>query len=71
MPGIRRAWSEEDIAKLKSMAGKRPAKEIAAELQRSPGAVCVEASKLRIPLRTRSRILRRAMPSSPAERSAT
>jgi hypothetical protein len=66
MPDAKR-WSEEDIAKLKSMAGKMPAKEIAAQLQRSPGAVCVEASKLKIPLRTRSRVPQpRAIPSTPA-----
>jgi hypothetical protein len=72
MPHTKRAWTEEDIAKLKSMAGKMPAKEIAAQLQRSPGAVCVEASKLKIRLRTRSAVPRpRAMPSIPGERSAT
>jgi hypothetical protein len=50
----RRPWSEDDIAKLKSMAGKLPAKDIAAELGRSAGATVVEASKLKISLRTRS-----------------
>ena len=52
MPDSRRPWSEDDIAKLKSMAGKLPAKEIAAELGRSPGATVVEASKLGLSLRT-------------------
>ena len=42
MPDSRRPWSEDDIAKLKSMAGRFPAREIAAELERSPGAVFVE-----------------------------
>jgi len=42
-------WTEDDIAKLKRMAGKVPAKDIAAELGRSRGVV--EASKLRISLR--------------------
>ena len=51
--GRRRPWSEDDIAKLKSMAGKLPAKDIAAELGRSAGATVVEASKLKISLRTR------------------
>jgi hypothetical protein len=53
MPRTKRTWTESDIAKLKSMAGKIPAKEIAAELGRTPGAINVEASKLRISLRTR------------------
>ena len=42
----RRPWSEDDVAKLKSLAGRRPAKEIAAELGRTAGATVVEASKL-------------------------
>ena len=44
-------WTEDDIAKLKSMAGKFPARDIAAELGRSWGAVAVEASKLKLSLR--------------------
>ena len=36
MPGSRRPWSEDDIAKLKSMAGRFPAREIAAELAEAP-----------------------------------
>ena len=44
-------WTEDDIAKLKRMAGKVPAKDIAAELGRSRGATVVEASNLRISLR--------------------
>jgi hypothetical protein len=44
-------WTEDDIAKLKRMAGKVPAKDIAAELGRTRGATVVEASKLRISLR--------------------
>ena len=51
MPG--RRWSEDDIAKLKSLAGRLPAKEIAAELGRSPQATVLEASKLKISLSTR------------------
>lgn len=57
MPDNRRSWIEADIAKLKSMAGKLPAKEIAAELDRSRGATLVEASKLKISLRTRPHFL--------------
>ena len=34
MPDSRPPWSEDDIAKLKSMAGRFPAREIAAELDR-------------------------------------
>ena len=37
MPDNRRPWTEAEIAKLKSMAGKLPTKEIAAELGRSQG----------------------------------
>ena len=58
MPNSRRPWSEDDIAKLKSMAGRFPAREIATELGRSPGAVVVEASKLKISLARRSGIAR-------------
>jgi hypothetical protein len=49
----RRPWSEDDVAKLRSMAGRLPAKEIAAELGRTPQATMVEASKLKISLSTR------------------
>ena len=56
MPDTKRPWSEDDIAKLKSMAGKFPTKEIAAELGRSVGATLVEASKLKVSLRTRPHI---------------
>ena len=56
MPETKRPWSEDDIAKLKSMAGKFPTKEFAAELGRSVGATLVEASKLKVSLRTRPHI---------------
>lgn len=49
----RRLWTEEDIAKLKAMAGRRPAKDIANELGRSLGATVNVAAKLRVPLGTR------------------
>ena len=55
MPGSGRAWTEDDIAKLKAMAGRVPSERIAAELGRSDGAVAVEACKLRVSLRTRPR----------------
>ena len=44
-------WTEDDISKLKRLAGTLPAKAIAAELGRSQGAVVVEASKLKVSLR--------------------
>jgi hypothetical protein len=49
----RRPWSEDDVAKLRSMAGRLTTKEIAAELGRTPQATMVEASKLKISLSTR------------------
>jgi len=55
MSNTRRLWSEDDIATLKSLAGKRPLIEIAAKLHRSPTAVAVEAWKLGLSLRTRPR----------------
>ena len=48
-------WTEDDIAKLKRMAGKVAAKDIAAELGRSRGATVMEASKLRLSLRCSKR----------------
>ena len=51
--GVRYPWSEDDVAKLKSLAGRRTTKEIAAELGRTTGATVVEASKLTISLDTR------------------
>jgi hypothetical protein len=48
-----RTWSEEDIAKLKSMAGRRRAKDIAVALGRSVEATVVAASKMKLSLRTR------------------
>jgi hypothetical protein len=51
MPDFKR-WTEGDIAKLKSMAGKVPAKQIAAELSRTVGATAVVACRLGLSLRT-------------------
>jgi hypothetical protein len=51
MPESNRRWSEEDISKLKSLAGKMPVGQIAAKLGRTEGAVMVEASKLKLSLR--------------------
>ena len=50
---IGRPWSEDDLAKLKRMAGRRPTKEIAAELGRSVEATVAVASRLKLSLRTR------------------
>ena len=47
----RRRWSDDDMAKLQSMAGKYPAKHIAAELGRGLPATMVKAHQLRISLR--------------------
>jgi hypothetical protein len=46
-----RAWTENDIAKLKTLAGKLPVKDIAVELGRSSGATIVQAHKLGLSLR--------------------
>jgi hypothetical protein len=48
-----RTWSGEDIAKLESMAGRRPANDIAVALGRTVEATVVAASKLKLSLRTR------------------
>ena len=53
MPDNRRSWTEEDIAKLKNLAGKLALREIATELGRTPGATAVEASKLGLSLSRR------------------
>ena len=55
MPESRRAWKEDDIARLKAMAGKVPGERIAAEFGRTVGAIAIEASKLGLSLRTRRR----------------
>ena len=44
----RRPWTEDDNAKLKSLAGTKPAATVAAELGRTEGSVKVQASKLRL-----------------------
>ena len=55
MPDSRRAWTEEDVAKLETMAGKIPLRQIAAELGRTAAATAVQASKLGISVRTQRR----------------
>ena len=51
MPKSKRAWREDDVAKLKAMAGKEPRERIAAELGRTLGATAVQASKRGLSLR--------------------
>jgi hypothetical protein len=51
MPKSNRRWNEDDIAKLKAMAGKEPGERIAAELGRTFGATAVQASKRGLSLR--------------------
>lgn len=41
MPDNRRVWTEDDIAKLKDIAGRIPREEIAAQLGRTVGATAV------------------------------
>jgi hypothetical protein len=55
MPHSKRAWTEDDIVKLQSMAGKVPWEGIAAELGRSRGALAVKACELGVSLRTKPR----------------
>ena len=45
MPKSKRPWNEDDVAKLKAMAGKEPRELIAAVLGRTRGATAVQASK--------------------------
>jgi hypothetical protein len=54
MPDTRRAWTQDDIVKLRNLAGRYRLRNIAAELGRSPGATAVQASKLGISLNTKS-----------------
>ena len=63
MPLTKRPWTEEDIAKLKQMAQKKPPSEIAAALVRSIGATCVKAHQLKVSLRMPRRWVRRQLPS--------
>jgi hypothetical protein len=55
MPHSKPSWTEDDIAKLKSMAGKVPWEGIAAEPGRSRGALAVKACELGLSLRTKPR----------------
>jgi hypothetical protein len=55
-----RRWTEDDNAKLKSLAGKMPATRLAKELGRSAGATVQQACKLKVSLRTRPHTVRAA-----------
>ena len=52
MSVTRRSWTADDIAKLNELAGKMTPKQIADAIGRTEGAVVVEASKLKVSLRT-------------------
>jgi hypothetical protein len=52
MPERKGGWTDNDIAKLKSLAGKLPVRDLAAELGRTPGATAVKAHKLGLFLRS-------------------
>jgi hypothetical protein len=47
-------WSDEEIAQLKSWAGKRPLAEIAADLGRAKSAIAVKAHFLKVSLRVKN-----------------
>jgi len=47
----KRGWTDDDIAKLRSLASRVPVRDIAAELGRSPGATVLKAHQLRLSLR--------------------
>ena len=49
-----RRYSSDEIAKLKGLAGKQRASEIAAELNRTRGSITVKAHQLKISLRLRT-----------------
>src|ERR1700709_1216781 len=51
---MRRCWSAEKIAKLKGLAGKRSAAEIAADLGRPKSATVVKAHTLGVSLRVKN-----------------
>ena len=51
MPNATRRWSDDEIAKLKDMAQRKPPADIAAALGRSVGATSVKAHQLKVSLR--------------------
>jgi hypothetical protein len=59
-------WSPEDISKLKNMAQKYPAAQIAEELGRGVAATMVKAHELKVSLRYRKPSAAEAAPSEAA-----
>jgi hypothetical protein len=55
---LRNSWTDEDNAKLKSLAGKIQVAMIAGQLGRTKAAVVVQASKLKFSLRTEWHVTR-------------
>jgi len=51
LPKKHRHWSEAELEKLRSLAGKRSSNEIAHELRRPRGAVVTKAHELKVSLR--------------------
>ena len=51
MPESRREWTDDDVAKLRSLAGKLSIEDIASQLGRSPSATTVKACNLKLSLR--------------------
>jgi len=65
MPLTTRRWTEDDIAKLKNMAQRKPPADIAAALGRSVGATSVKAHQLKLSLKVpRGGGMRRQLPSN-------
>lgn len=56
MPLTNRRWTEDDIAKIKTMAQRKSRADIAAALGRSVGALSVKAHQLRVPLKIASKL---------------
>jgi bifunctional pyridoxal-dependent enzyme with beta-cystathionase and maltose regulon repressor activities len=50
-----RRWTEEDIAKLKTLARRYPLPVIAERIDRSVGAVTFKAHQIKVPLQARHR----------------
>jgi len=59
MAHFKRPWTDDDVAKLRDLAGKMPTREIAREIGRTEAGVAMEASKLKISLSTERRVGRR------------
>jgi hypothetical protein len=65
-----RPWTAEDIATLKDLAQKHRAVTIAARLRRSPSALAVKASELKLSLKTNARAAQAAASSGEDQRAA-